>query len=295
MRRYTLTPAGGASGRRRWRARLRTSLPRLLWLLALVLAAQAVRAEGQVEQTVVATTSMLECVLTDVLGDRGAVRVYRLVPPGACPGHFDLSPRDLPLLREARMLVRHDFQQVLDQRIRQLTGGDLAIVSVSAEGSLLIPDNYLRMCRSVSSAAEERTGIARGRTGLERLTARLAALSDAMRTQAEPWRGTPVIASSMQEGFCRWLGLDVVGVLSRPEDLSPRELGVLSRLRPAFVVGNLQSDVAAATTLAQRLDVPCAILSNFPGAEGYGTSYDDLIAANLAQLAQAWSLRPSQK
>ncbi|MDD8044341.1 MAG: zinc ABC transporter substrate-binding protein, partial [Verrucomicrobiota bacterium] len=59
-------------------------------------------------QAVVVTTTMLESAVRALVGD--TIQVVRLLPPGSCPGHFDLEPNQLRGLSEARVVVRHPFQ-----------------------------------------------------------------------------------------------------------------------------------------------------------------------------------------
>ncbi len=258
-------------------------------IVAVLASAAAVTSPG----VLVVTTSMLEQAVREVLPADAAVEVVRLAPPGACPGHFDLSPRALPALRRASAFIRHGFQSGLDPRLTALGLGDLRVVPVEAEGSLLVPSAYLRV---VDDAAAVVAAMLPGR--FEQVAAarsaaavRLERLEQEVRAASRDWRGRPVIAGPQQAALCRWLGLEVVGVLDRPEELTPRDLARLVALEPQVVVGNLQSDGEAARALAARLGVPVAVLSNFPGAEGYGTSYDELVRANLQRLAAAWMVQ----
>jgi len=79
--------------------------------------------------------------------------------------------------------------------------------------------------------------------------------------------------------------------IGRPEDVTPRDLEQLLQHRPALVVGNLQEGVESAAAVADRLEVPLVIFSNFPGADGYGQGYDQLLQKNLDRLDEAWSSR----
>ncbi len=261
----------------------------VLCVLAFASAA-AVAALPATRSTVVVTTSMLEAAARELLPSDAAVELVSLAPPGTCPGHFDLSPRMVPLLHRADVLVRHDFQAGLDERLRGLGLDGLRLIPAAAEGSLLVPQSYLRLVDQLEAAlAAELPGrtaelaAARGATA-----ARLAKLEAEVRATAAPWRGRRVLAGAQQGAFCRWLGLEVIGRFDRPELMSPRELESLLALAPEAVVGNLQSDADTAAALGARLGVGVAVLSNFPGAPGYGTSYDDLVRADLARLAAAW-------
>lgn len=259
-------------------------------LLAIALAAATSAADPG---SLVVTTSMLDAAVREVLPADAGIELVLLAPPGACPGHFDLSPRAVPALRRAQVLVRHGFQSGLDERLAGLGLEGLRVVEVASEGSLLEPAVYLRVVDEVAEVVGEvlpgrRDEIARARTTA---ALRIAALEEEVRESAAAWRGRPVIAGAQQRAFCDWLGLEVAGVLERPEDLTPRDLARLLELSPEAVVGNLQSDGEAAKSLAGRLGVPAAVLSNFPGAEGYGSGYDELLRANLDRLRAALAAR----
>lgn len=243
--------------------------------------------------SVVVTTSMLEQAVHE-LGDAAAgVEVVRLIPPGSCPGHFDLSPRTVPSLRSADAIVRHRYQGFLESQIVDLGVEDATVVVADVEGSLLVPINYAGLVREVADIlAELLPGRGQHLThGADEASLRLADLEGEIRDRPAPWRGAPVIASFQHAGFSRWLGLDVVAEIGRPEDVTPRDLESLMQHRPAVVIGNLQEGLQSAATLAKRMSVPLAVFSNFPGAAGYGDGYDELLRSNLERLDEAWANR----
>ncbi len=268
---------------------------RALGLIALLTVAAGVAAPGAGGDSVsiVVTTSMLEEAVRE-LGDAAAgIEVVRLLPPGSCPGHFDLSPRSVPALRTAAIIVRHEYQAVLESKLRDAGVTDATVVVAEAGGSPLVPDNYAELVSRVAGILGQ---LAPGRR--RELTAavspvrhRLEALADEIGRRSAPWRGAPVIASFQQAAFSRWLGLEVVAEIGRPEDTTPRDLERLLRYSPALVVGNLQEGVESAATVAERLAVPLVVFSNFPGAEGYGSGFDQLLQHNVERLDEAWAAR----
>lgn len=239
--------------------------------------------------SLVVTTSLLEAAARDyaaALPD--GVEIVALIPPGSCPGHFDLPPRMVPRLRQARLVLRHDFQQGLDGQMRKLVGDSLPIQAIAAKGSLLIPEHYAAMSAELAGILAEvwpaQAGAIRAR---QRDVAReIATLGETIRASARPWLGARAIVSLQQRAFCTWLGLEVVATLARPDDVSPRELGELLRTDAVLVVGNLQSDAQAARSLAERKGIPAAVFSNFPATAENG--YAKLLAANLKELESAW-------
>jgi zinc transport system substrate-binding protein len=262
----------------------------VVWVVVGMIAALAVAAvSADVEPTVVVTTSMLSAAVSELVAPDAPVDIIRLVPPGSCPGHFDLTPRVVPELRRASVIVRHDYQQFLEERLADL-GVDGRVVVASTPGSLLIPEHYLQLVAQVQPALKDVLPVSDQR--LEDAAGEVAARvqRSARRATAapQPWSGRPVVASAMQAELCRWLGMNVVAELPRGEDLPPRRLGELMALEPDAVIANLQEGTRAAEVLAERLGCPLVVLSSFPDVDGYGSGWDELFAANLERLAAAW-------
>lgn len=243
--------------------------------------------------SVVVTTSILEGAVRE-LGDAAAgVDVVRLIPPGSCPGHFDLSPRAVPSIRSADAIVRHHYQGYLESQMGDLGVEDATVIVAETRGSLLVPINYAGLVRMVADILSELIPDQREEliVAANEVSLRLLELEEEIRDRPSPWRGAPVIASFQQAGFSRWLGLDLLAEISRPEDLTPRDLESLMHHRPAMVIGNLQEGLQSAATLAERMSVPLVVFSNFPDAEGYGNGYDQLLRENLKRLDEAWMNR----
>lgn len=254
----------------------------VLWLLGL-----ACLAGGS--GTVVVTTSLLEAAVRDYgTALPEGMEIVTLIPPGSCPGHFDLSPRALPLLQRASLVLRHDFQQGLDGQMRKLGGDSLRIEPIPAKGSLLVPANYAAMSAAVEQVlAELWPDQAQALQARQvEIAKEVTTLGESVLSKERPWLDAPVIASQQQQAFCAWLGLKVVATLARPDDTSPRQLAELLKTDAVLVVGNLQSDAQAARALAERKGIPVAVFSNFPATGENG--YTNLIAANRKELEAAW-------
>ena len=96
---------------------IKTVVATLAPLVAVVLFSQA---HASINPTVVVTTSLIESAVVDV--SAGTVETYRMIPPGACPGHYDVSPRDLQTIASSAAVFRHDYQEYIDcqQRVSDL-------------------------------------------------------------------------------------------------------------------------------------------------------------------------------
>jgi zinc transport system substrate-binding protein len=238
--------------------------------------------------TIIVTTSLLADAAADLAPALEDARIVSLMPPGACPGHFDLAPQALPQLSSARLVLLHGFQQGLIPRLKPHRREPVQIIRSS--GSLLIPEQYVRFCEQIGQAMQNCWPEHAEAIGQE-LKQRIAAVrnnAQTIQTQADAWQGVPAIASMRQKQYAEWLGFRVVAQIRDPAALSPSDWAAYTQEHPALVIGNLQSDGDAARAIAERLGVPVAVLSNFPNAAGYGASYDDLQQANLERIAAAW-------
>jgi zinc transport system substrate-binding protein len=234
---------------------------------------------------------MLECAAGDLLG--GTPPVLRLAEPGMCPGHFDIRPSQVAALRRCRVLLRFDFQQSLDRKLAAAVDDGLTIAEIRVGGGLCEPSSYLDACRQTAGAL-----VAAGlldRTGaderLRRIARRMEETAAACRQQVQALAGVPVLASVHQEGFCRWLGLDVVAVFSAADTAGVGQVDDAVRqgeaAGAALVIANFPEGRKLADALAGRLGATVVVFGNFPALDRGHARFDDLVAANVAALVKA--------
>ncbi len=238
-------------------------------------------------QAVVVTTTMLESAVRALVGD--TIQVVRLLPPGSCPGHFDLEPNQLRGLSEARVVVRHHFQASMDATL--LKSGLLRerIAVVETAEPMTIPSQYAKaavfLARRLTTAFPEQASSIGLRLGVLREMARLR--EDKIRDRCARLSGRKVISAVHQVDFCSWLGLEVVGVFESGAEESARNLGRVVALARAggaeLVVGNLQWGTRHLEALSENTGLPGAMLSSFP-VTGRPDAYWDLVERNVAAL-----------
>ena len=258
---------------------------KLLQTILILLAA----ASALARPAVVVTTSMLESAVYDLFGDELPFDLERIIPPGNCPGHFDLRPQTLNSIRNSSLFVYHHYQAGIENRVKD-QARSARLLRIDIDGSYLIPANY---GRAVEKIRAELTGDY-PEISEDGPAGSVAQVEDLWREAAEEhgWRGAPVIASELQSGFCEWLGFEVVGRLKRSEDMTPQDLARLLTAGAEMIVANRQSDSQAARMLADRLSLPAAILGNFPGDKEPGVSpYFGQAQMNLEALVEAWRQR----
>jgi len=255
------------------------------------------RAAGVKRPVVIATTTMIGSMLEALSGGELEIRV--LIPPGSCPGHFDLKPGDAVHLSQADLVLRHDFQSYLDRKL-VAQNPDLRVEILAsprhAAGDLVIPSNHLIALQRVKEILESsfssltpvfETNFAGARKQIEQ-----AEKEARRKIEAADFSGVKVLASFRQADFVRWAGLDVVDQFTNsPDELSVlrlKEIVQTARERKiAFVAGNLHSGgEAVARAIAAETGLPVCILSNFPGTNEHNSTYCKLLIDNIERLAK---------
>ncbi len=267
---------------------VRTGYAKYAMFLALMLFC-GIAAFGWQTNTIVVTTSMLEAAVYDAARADTPPHVARLIPPGSCPGHFDLKPKMLTIIRRADLFVIHSYQRGIERKVAGLKAG-VPMVIAEENGSYLVPSNYVKLVKFVAHSCLTENGDERIHE--DSVAVRMWRLDEEWRNAAKRngWDGVPVIASAMQADFCRWLGFNVVGEITRPSAMAPNGIDELLHAGAKLVVGNRQSDISAACALAKRLKVPLAELSNFPETSGKH-AYERLAAKNMKELERVWARR----
>jgi ABC-type Zn uptake system ZnuABC Zn-binding protein ZnuA len=240
---------------------------------------------------VAASSTYLAAAARDLLG--ADEPVLELAEPGTCPGHFDLRPSQVTKLRACRVLLRFDFQSAWDAKLADLAAGGLRIAPITAGGGLCVPDTYLGVCRQVALAFE-----GGGLLSHAQAEARLNDISDRLRqlttwtqeqvTAAELPRRT-VLTSRHQADFCRFLGLNVVGVFNSPDAASVQEINqaICTGKGVWLVIANEPEGTDLADALADRLAARLVVFANFPAADEHGGRFDELVRSNVRRLLAA--------
>ena len=242
---------------------------------------------------VVVTNTLLEVAVRDLAGDR--LTVMSLATPGMCPGHFDLKPSHVDLLRHAQVIGLFDFQRSLAQRLPKSQEKGDTVVLLTPNGGLAVPATYLDLCRQMSAALGQRFPELQDslQASLIRIEQRLQALNQDIKQQTATLaqQGCPVLCSIHQKAFLRSLNCLPVDTFagSDAETLvdieSALEAGQASSIR--LIAANEPEGTALAQAMAEQLDVPMVVLGNFPGA---GETFDDMVRRNVTMVLEALSL-----
>jgi zinc transport system substrate-binding protein len=264
----------------------------ILLLMALVVPAIGCRKRSDPPvAAVAATNSFLECAVRDLLG--ASAPVLRLAEPGLCPGHFDVRPSQVAELRRCRVLLRLEFQKSLDGKLLGAKEEGLRFVEITIAGGLCEPESYLSACRQTADALVA-VGLLKRDAAERRLgeiDRRIQDAAERCRRRAGALTGTPVLASVHQATFCRWLGLNVVGMFSGADTAGTgdvnRAIQQGEQAGAKLVIANLPEGRRVADALAERLGAKVVVFGNFPTLADGQSSFDELLEGNVAALVEA--------
>jgi len=244
---------------------------------------------------VVTTTTLIEDIVKSVGGER--VQVTNIIPPGSCPGHFDVKPGDLKCLAEAKLFLMHGWQgkKFSEELIKSAANPGLQKVVLDLEGNWMAPPVQVQAIDAVTDAlaAADPDNAASYREAAAARKKRVEETGRELKARLEQARAgeVKVLCADMQAGFVKWMGFPVVAVYGRPEDTTPKQLEeLLNRARSEgvkLVIDNLQSGHEAGVGIAKELGAKHVTLSNFPGGLPNTASWEEAIRHNVALVLKA--------
>jgi zinc transport system substrate-binding protein len=200
--------------------------------------------------------------------------VEAILPPGQCPGHYDVKISDIEKAKKADLTVSFKGMPFM-KKVGQ--GGEKNILLDPGDHNWMAPDSYryglnLLAEKLSKQFPEDANEISRRRQEAVRKVDETAnALIAGIKQRGI--HGKSVIASSMQKESLEWMGFRVVAEYGRPEAISAREIVRLAKAgeeqRAAAVVDNLQSGPDTGKGIAEALGIPHVVLTNFPSDKGY--------------------------
>jgi len=249
---------------------------------------------------IIAGTSLIAGIAEDLAG--GKLEVQNLIPPGMCPGHYDVKPSDVETLANSKALLIHPWQQDKANITDLIEGADNPDLIVKV---IAVQDNWMeppRQAEAVEAVAEALGEIDPQNSALYQQKAedRLGAIhakgeETKDRLQEAGVAAVKVLCDQQQAGFVNWAGFDVIATYGRPEELSVAEVEQLVvQAREAgvtLVIDNLQSGgTANSETMAQDIGAAQVTISNFPGGfegtETWEKTLDNNVDLLLLALAQ---------
>jgi len=252
---------------------------------------------NQESADVMAGSSLIGNIIQDVAG--GELETRTIIPPGVCPGHYDIKPSDIETLANSRALFIHDYQQYFENingAIEAADNPDLVVSVLNVTGNWMVPQVQAEAVAEITQALSEidPDNVAYYYdNAVERVQAVLTKGEEVEDTLSDAGLGdVAVICAEMQAGFISWAGFDIVATFGRPEELSPAQIADLidtaQEFGAALIIDNLQS---GSTTLGESIGedieaIPVTI-SNFPGGLEDTETWEEAIDKNVELLLNA--------
>ncbi len=243
------------------------------------------------KSAIVCTTTHLSSIV-DAVG-AGRFETNTIIPFGMCPGHFDLSPGEARNLLEAPLLLYHGYEQFLTSVD---FGNRTNNFRIGVQGNWMIPDvqkNAVWEIATVLSGlqpahSDEFTARA------ENYVAAITAAKDSLCNCFSLYRGMPVVCAVMNRDFVEWMGLRVIVDYPSDEDISIKTMRkiIIERGKQGvkLVIDNMQSRGKVGRTIAENLNVPLAVLTNYPDTaspKDSGYPYIRALIDNYASVIEA--------
>jgi zinc transport system substrate-binding protein len=239
--------------------------------------------------------------ITNIIQDLadGKVEAHTIIPPGVCPGHYDVKPSDIVALANSKALFIHNYQQNYESiagAIEAAENADLIITVLNVTGNWMVPAVQAEAVNKIAQALGEiypENAAYYAGNATERAQAILAYGEQVKdRLQDAAVDGVKVICAAMQEGFVRWAGFDIVATYGRPEELSPADVQQLIteaiEAGVVLVIDNLQSgSTTLGVSMEQDIEAISVIISNFPGGLKNTETWEKAIDKNVDLLLDA--------
>ncbi len=269
---------------------IKTTLWAVATVIALVTGAAYAR-EGQPcapVRSIVTSDTILSGMAAALLPPE-RYRIKAILPPGQCPGHYDVKLTDIEKLRAADLSISFKGMPFMEKA----GPAGKARVLVDAQGrNWMVPAVYMKglgfLCGELSECFAEDAGKIRQHRDEETIKIRTHSQRIIEKIKRSGGFGSPVIASAMQTEPLKWMGFLVVAQYGRQESISAREFVRLLDLgksqQAVMVVDNLQSGPEVGKGIAESLGIPHVVLTNFPSEKGYPATLAENIEAVLAAL-----------
>ncbi|MFO7973146.1 MAG: zinc ABC transporter substrate-binding protein [Candidatus Hydrogenedentota bacterium] len=250
----------------------------------------------QKDEPIVAGTALMQCAVQDLIPE--AAISPALIPPGSCPGHYDMRPGDIRRVAACNALLLHTWQETKPNITSVVRASGIPpenVLVVPVPGNWMVPDAYADALESLAALLESKelgtqnlAARAEQRISEVRISGRR--LQNRLQTAGAP--NTVVLCQNMVVPFVEWAGFSVAGAFGRSEDLSVSDVEALVKLGKArgvsLVIDNLQSgDEKTGEALARELGAERVIISNFPGGLPNTNTWDRALARNTELLLEA--------
>ena len=246
---------------------------------------------------IITGSSLITNIIQDVAD--GKLETLTIIPPGVCPGQYDVKPSDIKALANSTALFIHNYQQNYENiagAVEAAKNPDLIIMAINVAGNWMVPqiqaEGVNKIAQALGGIYPENALHYQG-NATERVQAILTYGEELKnRLQDAGVDGIKVICADMQRGFVEWAGFNITATFGRPEDLtSQQKADLIDQAREAgvaLVIDNLQSgSKTLGASLEQDIEAIPVTISNFPGGFDNTETWEKAIDKNVDLLLGA--------
>ena len=242
-------------------------------------------------------SSFITNIIQDVADGKLETRTF--IPPGVCPGHYDVKPSDIEALANSKAFFIHNYQQNYENvtgAIKAAENPDLVITIINITGNWMTPpvqaEAVDKIAQALGQIDPENATYYEG-NATERAQVILAKGVEVKdRLLDARVEGVKVICAEMQAGFVGWAGFDIVATFGRPEDLSTLDRTQLvneaKQAGAVLIIDNLQSgSETLGASIGEDIEAIPVTISNFPGGLEDTETWEKAIDKNVDLLMEA--------
>ncbi|HOM26764.1 MAG TPA: metal ABC transporter substrate-binding protein [bacterium] len=221
-------------------------------------------------QTIICTTSILSSVVKDIAKDK--VNVKTLVPPGICPGHFDIKIEDLKDIEKEGFIFAQGYEPYLEKIKKNIENPYFKIVLIETEGNSLLPKNQKIIYRKIFDEmakifpAYKEYFLKNFKTAEKEIDK----IDKKIKEGEKFLKGKKAICNKYIKDLLEYFGFEIIETYGRKEELTPEKIKeIIEKCKIKkldIVVDNLQAGKDTGKIFAEEFKTPHVVISNFPYA-----------------------------
>ena len=229
-----------------------------------------------------------------VLALDDGVDVINLVPPAACPGHFDMKPSDAEKIAGADVFIIQPFMSGLAEKVRKINPRIKTAVIETVD--LTIPENYLAALMETEKILaglnpEKAEFYAENRVKEAQKTAALVSGAEEILSEIRQ-KKPAAIASRFQAGFAAWAGFEIIDTFGDPDSLTIKNTEeTIKRSKDSgaeYIISNFSgTHGTTAEVFKKALGVKEVVFYNFPDTKHLGRGFYENFSRNISAAAGA--------
>lgn len=240
--------------------------------------------------SIICTNSILADFTKNILKENAEIDY--IMPPGACPTHFDTSPNDISKISSANILISLGLEPWLNDLIENSGNKNYTLIKCVNLGEWNIPSgaiNYIdNLEKELSLILPYLQNTINENSRKYKIL--INSTSDNLKKiiNENNYLNKKIICMKWHEDFLKWFGFSVIYSYGPPESLSTQDIINISiaasKNEVTAIVDNLQSGTDFGARISSESGSIHVIFTNFPNALPNTESYLDMIEYNIQKL-----------